>query len=514
MTRPRRFKDAVRDRVDADVRRKARSDPRPDGDEDPGPDPRELARKRRLERAEAESADRLEYLVAVIRAELGRPQSLLSVDGKTRDLRFASCFHRLRNFGAVEIAFGLVKYYDQHWDEAAPESVGGAEPSDPSHPSNSAFSFRDGDPEASESRTSLDELLNDPSVSEETRERAAGWARDVLGDDERFTDENEAPRESKESEESKENVGASYDDASADERTRRRLLRAAQLKAVGVSADDPRASADYDPEDPDDVTNPLLLGRAGRVREPGTQLLLGGFRGGRGREQGDGGHDVPGVSRVSARRHHRLWADRPLDRRDVPLDTRRSVAEVTPPEKREAIRARAFVVVFSSSFFRRRLSSSSSKRCNHRVSPKHAYDAPTGAVSHAHLISYDPALASAPLLHRYRTHFVLMYPLFSHTFRKRTRSPEAVNIGTWKLSDTGGLLHGFFSVIVEMSSTSALSCSSVMPWNCFIFQISACSFATYLLLPPVTFTVARAVCFGTGIFTNTPLADASPRRGT
>lgn len=256
VTRPRRFKDAVRDRVDADVRRKARSDPRPAGDEDPGPDPRELARKRRLERAEAESADRLEYLVAVIRAELGRPQSLLSVDGKTRDLRFASCFHRLRNFGAVEIAFGLVKYYDQHWDEAAPtESVGGAEPSDPSLPFNeNAFSFRDGDREASESRTSLDELLNDPSVSEETRERA-GWARDVLGDDPE--DPDEAPRESIESENVEgENVGASYDDASADERTRRRLLRAAQLKAVGVSADDPRASADYDPEDPDDETNP------------------------------------------------------------------------------------------------------------------------------------------------------------------------------------------------------------------------------------------------------------------
>ena len=259
VTRPRRFKDAVRDRVDADVRRKARSDPRPAGDEDPGPDPRELARKRRPERAEAESADRLEYLVAVIRAELGRPQSLLSVDGKTRDLRFASCFHRLRNFGAVEIAFGLVKYYDQHWDEAAPtESVGGAEPSDPSLPFNeNAFSFRDGDREASESRTSLDELLNDPSVSEETRERA-GWARDVLGDDPKDPDESRS-RESIESENvfvESENVGASYDDASADERTRRRLLRAAQLKAVGVSADDPRASADYDPEDPDDETNP------------------------------------------------------------------------------------------------------------------------------------------------------------------------------------------------------------------------------------------------------------------
>ena len=110
VTRPRRFKDAVRDRVDADVRRKARSDPRAARNEDPGPDPRELARRRRAERAEAESADRLEYLVSVIRAELGRPQSLLSVDGKTRDARFANCFHRLRNFGAVEIAFGLVKY--------------------------------------------------------------------------------------------------------------------------------------------------------------------------------------------------------------------------------------------------------------------------------------------------------------------------------------------------------------------------------------------------------------------
>ena len=258
LTRPRRFKDAVRDRVDADIRRKARSDPRPGGDEDTGPDPKALARKRRQERAEAESADRLEYLVSVIRAELGRPQSLLSVDGKTRDLRFASCFHRLRNFGAVEIAFGLVKYYDRHWDEGASEeqldeSPGGADEESGLTSPPSAFGFADGDPEKpSGPWNSLDELLNDPSVSEETRERAA-WARDVLGDDESSTDEASTDEASKDVETP---PGASYDDASADEQTRRRLLRAAQLKAVRVSPDDPRASADYDPEDPDDEKNP------------------------------------------------------------------------------------------------------------------------------------------------------------------------------------------------------------------------------------------------------------------
>ena len=252
VTRPRRFKDAVRDRVDADVRRKARSDPRAARNEDPGPDPRELARRRRAERAEAESADRLEYLVSVIRAELGRPQSLLSVDGKTRDARFANCFHRLRNFGAVEIAFGLVKYYDRHWDEEVNEDSREAESrtGETRRELNPAFRFRDGDGgSASESRVSLDDLVNDPSVSDETRERAA-WARDVLGggDDEASTNE--------ESRETATAPGASYDDASADEQTRRRLLRAAQLKAVGVSPDDPRASADYDPEGPDDEKNP------------------------------------------------------------------------------------------------------------------------------------------------------------------------------------------------------------------------------------------------------------------
>jgi hypothetical protein len=73
--------------------------------------------QKRLESAEAASADRQAYLVAVIREELGRPSALLQLDGNTRDKRFASCFHRLRNFGGVEIAFGLFKYYDKHWDE-------------------------------------------------------------------------------------------------------------------------------------------------------------------------------------------------------------------------------------------------------------------------------------------------------------------------------------------------------------------------------------------------------------
>ena len=188
----------------------------------------------------------------MIRAELGRPQSLLSVDGKTRDARFANCFHRLRNFGAVEIAFGLVKYYDRHWDEEVNEDSREAESrtGETRRELNPAFRFRDGDGgSASESRVSLDDLVNDPSVSDETRERAA-WARDVLGggDDEASTNE--------ESRETATAPGASYDDASADEQTRRRLLRAAQLKAVGVSPDDPRASADYDPEGPDDEKNP------------------------------------------------------------------------------------------------------------------------------------------------------------------------------------------------------------------------------------------------------------------
>ena len=65
-TRPKRFMDAMKLR---DSRRAPGLRSR-DEDEEDGPDPRELARQRRLERKEAESSDRLEYLAPVIRQEL------------------------------------------------------------------------------------------------------------------------------------------------------------------------------------------------------------------------------------------------------------------------------------------------------------------------------------------------------------------------------------------------------------------------------------------------------------
>ena len=65
-----------------------------------------------------------------------------------------------------------------------------------------------------------------------------------------------------------------------------------------------------------------------------------------------------------------------------------------------------------------------------------------------HRISYDAPFVSFPLLLKYRTHLVLWYPLFSHTLRNRTRSPDAVNMGTEKSSEIGGLLHAFLSFSV------------------------------------------------------------------
>ena len=70
---------------------------------------------------------------------------------------------------------------------------------------------------------------------------------------------------------------------------------------------------------------------------------------------------------------------------------------------------------------------------------------------HWHRISYDPFFVSRPLLHRYRTHFVLWYPIRSHTFKNRIRSPLAVNIGTEKSSVIGGCTHAFFSFNVLTS---------------------------------------------------------------
>ena len=69
---------------------------------------------------------------------------------------------------------------------------------------------------------------------------------------------------------------------------------------------------------------------------------------------------------------------------------------------------------------------------------------------------------SFPLLLKYRTHLVLWYPLFSHTLRNRTRSPDAVNMGT-ESRVRSGLLHAFLSFSVGMGSTSADSVSSLSP---------------------------------------------------
>ena len=249
-TRPKRFKDAVRDRVDRNVRR-ANGDKDTNFESDlgtTGPDYRENARLKRLERAqkrlesaEAASADRQAYLVAVIREELGRPSALLQLDGNTRDKRFASCFHRLRNFGGVEIAFGLVKYYDKHWDETEQRGLADDAAADETEVASSFASRK--------KKNDLDEIIGDESLSSEQRERAS-WAKDALGGesspgasgDESGSDEASDVTKTKSSD------SASDEENEKDEKTTKRLLRAAQLKATGVSDDDPRASVDWESE--------------------------------------------------------------------------------------------------------------------------------------------------------------------------------------------------------------------------------------------------------------------------
>ena len=121
-TRPKRFKDAMREQNGGLGMNGGR---RPRGGDEEEEDPREAARKKRIERNESAAEDRLEYLVAVIRQELGKPQTLLGLDAKTREIRFDSLRHRLRNFEFVEIMFGLVKYYYAHWNDPEAGARGG-----------------------------------------------------------------------------------------------------------------------------------------------------------------------------------------------------------------------------------------------------------------------------------------------------------------------------------------------------------------------------------------------------
>mmetsp|Transcript_23169 Transcript_23169/g.50770 ORF Transcript_23169/g.50770 Transcript_23169/m.50770 type:complete len:267 (-) Transcript_23169:705-1505(-) len=70
----------------------------------------------------------------------------------------------------------------------------------------------------------------------------------------------------------------------------------------------------------------------------------------------------------------------------------------------------------------------------------------------------------------------------------------------------GGRAHAFFSVVVDTSSTSADIPSSVCPGNRRIFHTRQLSAALYFAFPEDTWMVARAVCFGTGTRTTTPMA--------
>ena len=56
---------------------------------------------------------------------------------------------------------------------------------------------------------------------------------------------------------------------------------------------------------------------------------------------------------------------------------------------------------------------------------------------------------------------------------------------TWKLRLMGGLPHGFFSRVVAISSTVALSVCSVSPTKRLSFQTSAWRLGSYLALPAV-----------------------------
>ena len=209
-TRPRRFKDAL----DADRRRKGgavgRTARMAVNDEDPPADVdrealarelRERRRERRVAAVESEAADRLASIVQIVRAELGDPRVLISssMDGEARNKRFAALYERLEGVGTVEIAFALVKYYWTYWDEA---EAG----------------------ETSEKAAFAAELGDSKSTSEEENDTSTSSS------------------ENKENEDDEEDR-STYDEA-VDEKTRRALLRAAQLRAT-QRGDEVRTSSSY-----------------------------------------------------------------------------------------------------------------------------------------------------------------------------------------------------------------------------------------------------------------------------
>ena len=182
----------------------------PANDEDPPADVdrealarelRERRRERRVAAVESEAADRLASIVQIVRAELGDPRVLISssMDGEARNKRFAALYERLEGVGTVEIAFALVKYYWTYWDEA---EAG----------------------ETSEKAAFAAELGDSKSTSEEENDTSTSSS------------------ENKENEDDEEDR-STYDEA-VDEKTRRALLRAAQLRAT-QRGDEVRTSSSY-----------------------------------------------------------------------------------------------------------------------------------------------------------------------------------------------------------------------------------------------------------------------------
>lgn len=77
-----------------------------------------------------------------------------------------------------------------------------------------------------------------------------------------------------------------------------------------------------------------------------------------------------------------------------------------------------------------------------------------------------------------------------------------ISLGTWNSIWIGGLVQDFFSVIVEISSTSALKVGSVCPGNFLILQshknveYSETNAHTFQAVKkaPISFIYARQIC--------------------
>lgn len=244
--RPRRFKDVMRERNGGLGLNGAR---RVSGDEEEEEeDPRAAARERRVRQKESEASDRLAYLVAVIRQELGKPQEVLALSPRAREKRFDSLRYRLRNVGFVEIMFALVKYYYAHWNE---EEGSEAWEMEAEHKKRLA---EEKHAEEREMNDYMDAVEREAVEELKAKRRADGNEESAAWGEEAERDaRGEKTRRRREEE---------------DEETRKALLRAAQLKATGVEPASTGGSKDGKDEDKDEEKrNGLLDDLADLARE-------------------------------------------------------------------------------------------------------------------------------------------------------------------------------------------------------------------------------------------------------